>query len=77
MIGNGFEFHFHWRKIENKHWHQCPSHWHTFSVFFKRKESAKVTFPFDFTRFCSNFYSNKSPILSHELYLIEGISCAT
>ena len=49
MIGNGFEFYFHWRK--------------TFDVMIKKKEKVQRShFPTILPHFCANFYSSKSLI---------------
>ena len=50
MIGNGFEFYFHWRK--------------TFDVMIKKEKVQQSShFP---THFCTNFYSSKSLIFPCE-----------
>ena len=53
MIGNGFEFYFHWRK--------------TFDVMLKKEKVQRSHFPMILPHFCTNFYSSKSLIFPCEI----------
>ena len=58
MIGNGFEFYFHWRK--------------SFDVVIKKEKVQRSHFPTILLHFCTNFYSSKSLIFPSEVLKVAG-----